>query len=381
MTVTVVDPIGAYNTANGTSWDSYLHVNAQRGIYIPATDEFWFMLETKHSTPTSGGGAHQSGSRILRINQTTGAYIGIANQPAGQTDKLWLWGPMADCVVAQKVVVAGSYMTTVGGTTVGGHCVIGWNYDGTVAFETFWTEFAEGGGWAEVTHIISNPTRAEVYIQQRGNGFFPRRFRSLNMTTGVRGAALRTDNGSNGNYRPSMTNDGSVWVAHVSGATDQELRLAPTTLAATVMLSVTGVIVKQVYDPVNDRAWFSVRPNSGGITTWRYWDGASIISVTPNAMSDLSHPNTHYEWYETRTGYFAFTRLISLLEVYLIDLDTLVTVETISEPNNAGVVDRWMMMVTPTRGWWAIAPGPAANWTFGIWTPGSARRVSLCVIT
>ncbi|MBP7625283.1 MAG: hypothetical protein KA763_15070 [Xanthomonadales bacterium] len=383
MTVTVVDPIGAYNTANGTAWDGHWF-NGAKGVYIPAIDEFWFMLQARQGPPDSGSlpspnGAHPTKSRVLRIDQATGAYVGLCSQPAGQTDKLWLWSEMQNCVVAQKVVVAGSYMTSVGGTIVGGHCLICWNYDGTVAWETFWVEFG-GGGYRWIDFIVTNPTLAEVYVIQNSTGS-NRKIQLLNMTTGARTDKLTYTEGSGG-YRPSMMNDGTVYVASAGSGTSLELRLVLTgTPSSTTIFSVAtsvGNVTIQVYDPITDRAYFSVYTISTATRVWKYYSAGSLIDVTPNALSANGWPQTRPEYMDTRTGYFASTQSLLHTDVFLLDTATLATFKTITEPSATAA--RFMFMVTPTRGWWAIAPG--TNWTFGIWTEGGARRrVSLAVIT
>ena len=83
-------------------------------------------------------------------------------------------------------VSAGTYVTTSGGTTIGGNCMIAWNYDGTVAWENFWGTESDGSPFTfgYLHHIIYHPSLG--LVRRTADGILHNRFMSLNLATGAR---------------------------------------------------------------------------------------------------------------------------------------------------------------------------------------------------
>ena len=138
----------------------------------------------KRGTGPTASGSHSTNSHFLRVDETTGDYIAMADDPAGQAGKLFLWGPIVADDVNSLVIAAGSYVTTSGGTTISGspHRL---ELRRTVAWETFWVTEPDAGPFTfnYVNNIVYNPTLGALYVQQNGN--LNNRFCSLNLTTGT----------------------------------------------------------------------------------------------------------------------------------------------------------------------------------------------------
>ena len=252
MTLAIVDPLGNYNTDNATSWVA--NDAGAKCVYLPSAGEFWLLLET--GTGPTASGSNSTNSHFLRVDETTGDYIDMADDPTGQAGKLFLWGPIVADDVNSLVIAAGSYVTTSGGTTIGGQCLIAWNYDGTVAWETFWVTEPDAGPFTfnYVNNIVYNPTLGALYVQQNGN--LNNRFCSLNLTTGAR-TGVATFRAIGGSYRPVMDNAGDVWISVDSGGgTNDERRYTLTGTPAYTSIQTTtntsGIAQRQVYDEINE---------------------------------------------------------------------------------------------------------------------------------
>ena len=383
MTLAIVDPLGQYNTDNATSWVA--NDAGAKCTYLPGAGEFWLLLET--GTGPTASGSNSTNSHFLRVDEATGDYIAMADDPAGQAGKLFLWGPIVADDVNSLVIAAGSYVTTSGGTTIGGQCLIAWNYDGTVAWETFWVTESDGSPFlfSYVLHLIYNPTLGALYLVQKGA--LNNRLQSLNLSTGAR-TSKATFRGISGDYRPVMDNAGDVWmnVDPVGGLT-QERRYTLTGTPTNTVIETAGtgqVVQRQVYDEINDVAHWYLSSSA----TLRYWDGSAVQSQSAGSVwsSSGGTGSTNYEQFASRTGYWAYTVTPSTArDAYFADLGDLSVIKQVTEPADTYSTEfaanelKWQFSTSINRAWWRIKQ---TTWKFLVWTDISARRrVSVCVIT
>ena len=88
MTLAIVDPLGQYNTDNSTSWVA--NDAGAKCVYLPSAGEFWLLLET--GTGPTASGSNSTNSHFLRVDETTGDYIAMADDPAGQAASCFCGG-------------------------------------------------------------------------------------------------------------------------------------------------------------------------------------------------------------------------------------------------------------------------------------------------
>ncbi len=384
MTLAIVDPLGDYNTDNSTSW--LAHDTGSKCVYLPSAGEFWFLLETGPG-PSAPSGTRSSNSHLLRVDETTGDYIAMADDPAGQSGKLYLWGALIADEVNQLVLSTGQYVTTSGGTTIGGNAMIAWNYDGTVAWEQFWAnEFAGFFYYRYVEHFIYNPTLGTLYCVQNSD-FTLRRLQSINLATGAR-TTKATYRDVSGSYRPVMDNAGDVWVGYAFGSTEEQRHTLTGTPSVTTIEAVplaTGIVQRQAYDEINDIAYWFIE----GTDVVNYWDGSSVVSAASTTVAWDSAGGIYqnaYEQFVSRTGYWTFTlRTATARDAYYLDLLTFSLVKQVTEPADVYASDyaagelKYQFTTNFTRAWWRIKD---TTWKFLVWTEAATRRrVSVCVIT
>ena len=384
MTLAIVDPLGAYNTDNSTSWVA--NDAGAKCTYLPGAGEFWLLLET--GTGPTASGSNSTNSHFLRIDETTGDYIDMADDPTGQAGKLFLWGPIVADDVNSLVIAAGSYVTTSGGTTIGGQCLIAWNYDGTVAWETFWVTEPDAGPFTfnYVNNIVYNPTLGALYVQQNGN--LNNRLCSLNLTTGAR-TGVATFRAIGGSYRPAMDNAGDVWISVDSGGgTNDERRYTltgtPSYTSIQTTTNTSGIAQRQAYDEINDIAYWYITVAA----ELRYWNGSSVVGMSAGSVwsSSGGTGSTNYEQFASRTGYWAYTVTPSTArDAYFADLGDLSVIKQVTDPADTYSTEfaanelKWQFSTSINRAWWRIKQ---TTWKFLVWTDISARRrVSVCVIT
>ncbi len=381
MTLAIVDPLGDYNTDNSTSWVA--NDAGAKCTYLPSVGEFWVLLET--GTGPTASGSHSTNSHFLRVDETTGAYIAMADDPAGQAGKLFLWGPIVADDVNQLVIAAGNYVTTSGGTTIGGNCMIAWNYDGTVAWEQFWATEGGFGSYAYVYHIIYHPTLGALYCTQTGTHPITR-LQSINLATGAR-TTISTYWQVTGSYRPVMDSAGDVWINEVGGASTLERRFTLTgTPSVTTIENSSRIIGRQLYDQHNDVVYWYVNTDDD----IRYWDGSSVISNNAASgarwTSSGGTGNASYEQFASRSGYWAYTyEPATPRDAYFKDLTTFATVKQVTDPADTYSTEfaanelKWQFSTSINRAWWRMKQ---TAWKLLVWTEDSTRRrVSVCVIT
>ena len=384
MTLAIVDPLGNYNTDNATSWVA--NDAGAKCIYLPSAGEFWLLLET--GTGPTASGSNSTNSHFLRVDETTGDYIDMADDPTGQAGKLFLWGPIVADDVNSLVIAAGSYVTTSGGTTIGGQCLIAWNYDGTVAWETFWVTEPDAGPFTfnYVNNIVYHPTLGALYVQQNGN--LNNRLCSLNLATGAR-TGKATFRAIGGSYRPVMDSAGDVWISVDSGGgTNDERRYTltgtPSYTSIQTTTNTSGIAQRQVYDEINDIAYWYITVAA----ELRYWNGSSVVGMSAGSVwsSSGGTGSTNYEQFASRTGYWAYTVTPSTArDAYFADLGDLSVIKQVTEPADTYSTEfaanelKWQFSTSINRAWWRIKQ---TTWKFLVWTDISARRrVSVCVIT
>jgi hypothetical protein len=396
MTLAIVDPLGQYNTDNSTSWVA--NDAGAKCVYLPSAGEFWVLLET--GTGPTASGSHSTNSHFLRVDETTGDYIAMADDPAGQAGKLFLWGPLVADDVNSLVISAGTYVTTSGGTTIGGNCMIAWNYDGTVAWENFWGTESDGSPFTfgYLHHIIYHPSLGALYVVQ--DGTLHNRFMSLNLATGARTTTGITYRDIPGNYPPVMDDAGDVWVTVDAVHLGAGLRVMRYSLSGTP----TSTVIEQwaigsgiapgrfVYDRWSDYAWWNLAGSSPG-PAMRRWDGAAVVSQSNSNTwwgANGSSASVIPDQFSSRTGYFAFTisnssSLPNKRDAYFLDLSTFDTSKKVTEPADTYSTEyaasglKWQFSTSINRAWWRIKQ---TTWKFLVWTDATTRRrVSVCVIT
>ena len=395
MTLAIVDPLGAYNTANGTSWT--VRDEGGKCIYLPSANEFWVLLQTATGPTTSDTSG--TNSHFLRVNETTGSYVGMAANPAGQVGKLYLWGPVVADDLNQLVIAAGSYVTTSGGTTVGGSAMIAWHYDGTVAWETFWGTESDGSPFTfgYLHHIIYHASLGALYVVQ--DGILHNRFMSLNLATGARTTTGVTYRDIPNNYPPVMDGSGKVWVSvdavHLgAGIRVMRYSLSGTPSSTVIEQWATGSGISPgrfVHDRLNDYAWWHLAGSSPA-PAMRRWDGAAVVSQSNSSAwwtANGSANSVIPDQFSSRTGYFAFTIsnssfLPNKRDAYFLNISTFAIEKQVTEPANTYSTEyaasglKWQFSTTINRAWWRIKQ---TTWKFLVWTDSSRRRVSVCVIT
>ena len=382
MTLAIVDPLGDYNTDNSTSWVA--NDAGAKCIYLPSAGEIWLLLETGLG-PTASG-SNSTNSHFLRIDETTGDYIAMADDPTGQAGKLFLWGPVVADEVNQLVIAAGNYVTTPGGTTIGGHCMIAWNYDGTVAWENFFSTTGGFPGYTSVYHLIYNPTLGTLY-GARKSSHPTTMLVSIDIATGAM-SNITTYWDVTGSYRPVMDNNGDVWLGYGASPTYED-RHTLTVPSVTTIENVGGINGRQMYDEINDIVYWYV----ASADDIRYWNGSAVVNMTsPPTDTYLTSPGGSgvagnvYQQYVSYTGYWTATRETATpRDLYFKDLSTFVTVKQVTEPADTYSTEyaagglKYQFVTSYTRAWWRIKQ---TTWKLLVWTEAATRRrVSVCVIT
>jgi hypothetical protein len=270
MSLNVFDPVGLYNTDHGTSYvgNGFIYE-------VESADEIWWAL---NNPPDQGeSGAPQANARILRINQSTGEYIALADHPTGLLGDVRYRHILVD--EFSGLVIATGFQYT-NGANPSRYLLVAWNLDGTIAWETYWALSLHA-----VSYIIYNPTLGALYTVQPNSSGTTNKFQSLNLATGA-----RTDTGItflNGYVVvPIMTNDGYVWYADTTSSPTRIKRAQLTGTPSTTNVdslatsSPTESLRRLWYDSVNDLAWWQVQQSSSpSLIFMRRYNG-SVVSVT-----------------------------------------------------------------------------------------------------
>lgn len=270
MSLNVFDPVGLYNTDNGTSFvgNGYIYE-------VESVDEIWWAL---NNPPNQGeSSAPQANARILRINQSTGEYIALVDHPPGLLGDVRYSHIVVD--EFSGLVIAAGFQYTNGANPFR-YLLVAWNLDGTVAWETYWASSLR-----PVNYIIYNPTLGALYTVQSHSSGSPDKFQSLNLATGA-----RTDTGItflNGYVVvPIMTNDGYVWYADTTSSPTRIKRAQLTGTPSTINVDLLATsspaesLRRFWYDSVNDLAWWQVQQSSSpNLIFMRRYNG-SVVSVT-----------------------------------------------------------------------------------------------------
>lgn len=387
MSLQVVDPIGDYNTDNGTSWAGW---NGP-ALNAYSVGEVWLLLETG-SPPSdfSPSGSHATHSRFLRVDEATGEYIAMASLTASDPENLYLWGPK--CVDNVNGLVIATGEERVGSSR---YCMIAWNLsDGTVAWETFWTAASD-----HIRHLICNESLGALYcVQQNGSSPFDWKLQEINLATGARTTKINYVTGQG--YCPVLDAAGHVWADVDGGGTFPTLTkyLKEFVLTGTPSATIRDTIVRNastgtnyprrvVYDETNDRAWWQIDStfDAPASVEMRRYSGGSVVTVSVPVQMAI-YQNLPTNNHASKLGVWElYTRAVDDAGIrfsgFQLDLDDFTEITVVTEPYDTypSSVD-FQFFSTTERGWWRYTD---TTTKFIIWTPGSAvrRRVSLCVIT